>query len=296
MTEGKESFFWVVPAVVRRIVISPKVTVTGGFRVGLRSQKNPLRIEGMDRKTSVIFGTAQPGWAQGNGIPDSDKWKYGSVSVLADATVYISHLTSLNPRGYHISGYAKRSIIHVNDCDILDTRPGDQNNSDGFVGSAGSSIRRCLFSTSDDSIKVYHDITIEDVTIEQKRNGAPLQLGWGGETDKVIATVSRLRILGASGDGRYNMAPISWEAGNGGERTLILNGLQVRIEGVMYLENESRWVPAGIFEIKPSTVTLNVIAKEVDVSSGSFGIMNATGRIDICGTSIRTNRYSCPGL
>lgn len=160
MPEGKEEFFWRVPPEVGRIHVQSNVTVKGGFRVEFRNPENPLHIVGDDRKTSVLFGTDAERWTAGNGVVENDKWKYGAVSVLADATVHVSNLTSMNPRGYHVSGYANQSVLHVSRCDLLDTRPGHNNNSDGFIGSAGSTISDCFISTGDDAIKAYHDITM----------------------------------------------------------------------------------------------------------------------------------------
>jgi hypothetical protein len=177
MPDTKEGFFWEVPPEVKNVIIRRNTTVTGGFRVGYRKPTNPLNIIGEDRETSVIYGTDTEKWAPAQGIADNDKWKYGSVSVLADAIVYVTNLTAQNPRGYNISGYAAHSVIHVANCSLLDTRKGDNNNSDGFIGAGGSSIRDSLISTSDDAIKIYHDITIANVTIEQHRNGAPFNLG-----------------------------------------------------------------------------------------------------------------------
>jgi len=160
MPKGKEEFFWQVPPEVKRIHIERNVTVKGGFRVGFRPLENPLHISGGDRKTSVVLGTETERWTAVNGVAENDKWKYGTVSVLADATVHVSNLTSKNPRGYHLSGYANRSVLHVSQCDLLDTRPGQNNNSDGFIGSAGSTISDCFISTGDDAIKAYHDTRI----------------------------------------------------------------------------------------------------------------------------------------
>ncbi len=194
MPETKEGFYWQVPVDVKQIVIGSNVTVRGGFRVSFRTAENPLRIIGIDRNTSVIFGTDEERWTDRNGVADNAKWKYGAVSVLADATVYISNLTSRNPRGYHFSGYANKSVLHVSQCSLLDTRPGSNNNSDGFVGSDGSTLADSFISTGDDAIKVYHDLTVRNVVIEHHRNGSPIQFGWGGKGGHVKATIENLTI------------------------------------------------------------------------------------------------------
>ena len=291
MPNGKEDFFWVVSSEVKRIIIGKYVTVTGGFRVPYRDPNHTLTIEGRDRKTSVIFGTATTNWTNSNGIADNDKWKYGAVSVLADAVVNVRNLTAKNPRGYILSGYANRSVIHVSKCDLLDTRPGTTNNSDGFAGAAGSSVRDTFISTSDDAIKIYHDITIENVIIEQHRNGAPLQLGWGGETEAVTAHIKNLSIRGVDPEKRYNMAPITWAGGSCGSRTLLINGLSVKWEGEMYDAAARRWVAAGLFALKPPACTFNMRADDVDIRTSDYGLRNTSGVVTICGTEARRNRY-----
>ncbi|MEM7235065.1 MAG: hypothetical protein AAF517_23005, partial [Planctomycetota bacterium] len=98
MPATKEGFFWQVPQNVKRIVIGAGVRVHGAFRVPFRKPTNSLRITGKSRKTSVIYGTDVERWTTKNKVAENDKWKYGAVSVLADAVVHVSNLTSENPR------------------------------------------------------------------------------------------------------------------------------------------------------------------------------------------------------
>jgi hypothetical protein len=286
MREGKEEFFWQVPSAVRRIRIEPNVTVRGGFRVGFRAPDNPLHIVGGARRTSVVFGTELEQWTVDNGVAENDKWKYGTVSVLADATVHVSNLTSKNPRGYHLSGYASRSVLHVSQCDLLDTRPGQNNNSDGFIGSAGSTISDCFISTGDDAIKAYHDMVIRNVTIEHHRNGAPIQFGWGGETGRGKMEIENLSIKGASKDGLYNMAPFTWEAGSEGLREVSIKGLKVELSGKLYDEAAQSWLPIGLFELKPSQCTVNLSATDADIGLLQPGVRKTRGTITINGREL----------
>ncbi len=277
MPETREGFFWLVPPEVKKIVIGADVAVHGGFRVAYRDPRNPLFIEGVSRRTSIIHGTDTTQWTLKNQIADSEKWKYGSVSVLADATVYVTNLTAKNPRGYNISGNAGRSVIHVSQCNLLDARGGCQNNSDGFCGAAGSSIRDSFISTFDDGIKVYHDMTIERVTIEQHRNGAPIQLGWGGETGDATATISDLTIRGVDPHHRYNMAPITWERGTTGTRNLWIKGLNIKLDGWMYDDEHARWIPMGLFKLKPWGCTVNLHAERAIIDPPVLGIRHTNG-------------------
>lgn len=281
MPDSKEGFFWNVPPTVKRIVIDPGVRVTGGFRVRYRRPDDPLRIDGGNRHTSVIFGTDEQAWTDRNGVPDGDRWRYGGISVVEDAVVHVSNLTVRDPRGYLVSGYARRAVLHLDGCTLLDTRAGDNNNSDGFAGSAGSTLRNCLISTADDGIKVYHDITIENVTIEHHRNGAPLQFGWGGETDDVTATVRNLLIRGVDPDHRYNMAPLTWERGRGGSRRLTIDGLEVVTSGQVYDEERRAWGPIGLLEIKPTDCEFTLEVVGARLHGLPPGLRRARGTVTI---------------
>lgn len=283
MPQTKEGFHWWVPDGVRRIVIGERVTVTGGFRVWYRAPDNPLYIVGADRRTSRIFGTNEQAWTTKNNIADWDKWKYGAIAVMAPATVYVSDLTSENPRGYNISGYAPRAILNVARCNLLDTRPGDNNNSDGFIGAAGSSITDSFISTSDDAIKIYNDMTIKNVTIEQHRNGAPIQFGWGNETGNVKATIENLLIKGVSPDRIYNMAPFSWEAGTTGTRSLTVTNMKVILDGNLWDSSIQRLVPIGLFKLNPPGCTFNGTFQNADIGNLGVGIRKTQGTIILNG-------------
>jgi hypothetical protein len=286
MPESKEGFHWAVPAEVRQIVISEGVTVKGAFRVSYRDAADPLRISGKNRETSVLYGTDAERWTTENKIAENDKWRYGAVSVIADAVVHISDLTSKNPRGYNISGYANKAVLHVSRCNLIDTREGDNNNSDGFIGSAGSTITNSLISTSDDGIKVYRDITIKNVTIEQRRNGAPIQFGWGGEAGPAKATIENLIIKGIDPQQRYNMAPFTWESGTNGYREVTVTGLKVILPGDLYDESTKSWRPMGLFELKPKSCTLNIMIVDGETKGLGPGIRNTLGTITMNGTKL----------
>ena len=55
---------------------------------------------------------------------------------------------------------------------------------DGIVTGAGGLVEDCFFKVNDDAIKVYNsNTTVRGCVIWQMENGAPFQLGWGGDTD-----------------------------------------------------------------------------------------------------------------
>jgi hypothetical protein len=281
MPESKEDFFWRVPARVKRIVINANVQVRGGFRVLYREKGNPLHIVGKDRKSSVILGTDEGAWTDRNGVPENEKWKYSSISVIEDAVVHVSNVTCLNPRGYIISGYANNAVIHVDSCSLLDTRAGNNNNSDGFAGAAGSSVKDSLISTADDGIKIYNDISIENVVIEHHRNGAPLQFGWGGETRSVNANIKGLFIKGVDREDRYNMAPMTWERGTGAIRNVSIDGLEIVTKGQVYDEETMTWLPIGLFELKPTDCEFNLTATNANLHGLPSGHRNTKGNVQV---------------
>jgi hypothetical protein len=286
MPESTEGFHWQVPADVRQIVIGDGITVRGAFRVSFRNATNPLRIAGKNRATSVLYGTDLEQWTTKHKIAENDKWQYGAVSVLADAVVHITDLTSQNPRGYNISGYANKAVLHVSRCNLIDTRKGDNNNSDGFIGAAGSTITDSLISTSDDGIKVYRDVTIKNVTIEQHRNGAPIQFGWGGESGHAKATIANLTIKGVNPQQLYNMAPFTWEGGTSGTRDVTITGLKVNLAGKLYDESTKTWRSIGLFELKPKGCTLNLTIVDAEVEGLGLGIRNTLGTMTMNGTML----------
>ncbi len=206
----------------------------------------------------------------------------GAVSVLADATVAVSNLTSRNPRAYHISGYARRAVLHVSQCDLLDDRPGN-NNSDGFVGADGSTLSDCFISTGDDAVKVYRDITVRNVTVEQRRNGAPLQFGWGGQGVRTKAVIEGLTIKGVSPDGRYNMAPFTWVAGSDGCCEAAVRGLKVQVSGSLYDAESKQWIPLALLCVRPPSCTLALTVTDADLGGLAWRARNSCGRIVVNG-------------
>lgn len=148
-------------------------------------------------------------------------------------------------------------------------------------GAAGSTITDSLISTSDDGIKVYNDITIKNVTIEQHRNGAPIQFGWGGETQHAKAKITNLTIKGVAPDQLYNMAPFTWEAGSKGTRDVSVIGLKVKLVGKLYDESAMRWLSMGLFELKPKDCTCNLTIVDAEIEGMNVGLRHTQGTITI---------------
>lgn len=219
---------WDVPSDIKKIIIGDanqpdaEVRVTGSYLVN-----HSMDFKGVNREKSILYGTDELRWSKDNGVAAFD---HSAIHALGNLTVHISNLTSLNPRGFHISGRTDNAVLHLDGVNMIDERGGNQNNSDGFVGGNGSTVRNTYIRTGDDALKLYKDTLVEDVVIDQLRNGAPIQLGWGG-FDDTGSVVRNLTVNGISTTDWYNLGVISWKtnsASNAGAlRKLTFEGLEV---------------------------------------------------------------------
>jgi hypothetical protein len=185
---------WDVPADVKTILIKENVTVNAMFHT-----YHDCTIRGEDRKTSIIFGTNEREWSKNRrdqGHEHIRAFNYSAIETKG-GTTHIENLTSLNPYGFHVRG----GLLHLSYCDIIDDRGGHGNNSDGFVGSDGSTVDNCYFETGDDIFKAYNNYTVINTTIHMIDNAVPIQLGWGNTGDKTV-NFYNLKITGNSG--RFN--------------------------------------------------------------------------------------------
>ena len=173
--KGKpKQHFWNVPKEVEMVTIEADVRVVGAFH----TQGN-CTIRGKHRKTSMVYGTDIQKWAQTNGVKAFRHCQFQNLGGI----LTIQNLSSLNPFGFHVRG--EGNVVMVSDCDFLDNRGGAGNHSDGIEGGDGSLIENCYFETGDDVIKVYHDLTVKNCTINMVQNAVPIQLGWGNTGDDV---------------------------------------------------------------------------------------------------------------
>jgi hypothetical protein len=144
-----------------------------------------------------------------------------------------------------------------------------------------------LISTSDDGIKIYHAMTIANVVIRHRRNGAPIQFGWGGENDTATASIENLTIEGVDPEGRYNLAPFSWQGGKSGVRNVTIKGLKIRLAGEIYDSEQGRWEPIGLFWLEPAGCTLNLTIDGLDSDLDRYGRRATLGTIAIDGETLR---------
>ncbi len=235
LDNDKNGFYWEIPSTISKVVIGADVTVTGHFRFMAEQT-----LEGVNRDTSIIFGTSTKAWSRGpNGVQDAgtacgnpgtiggddrvhdcEKWHYGAVSVLSSAskafTYRVRNLTIVNPRSYAVTAIGHR--IEADRIIIKNTRPAPdyQSNSDGFGGGEGSSISNSKIDTWDDSIKLYNNnMSVKNVTIIHNLNGAPFQFGWGNHS-ATTHTISNVKVIQAEGtaNSSFNLALFSNSSGN----------------------------------------------------------------------------------
>lgn len=259
-----------VPKNVKKIVIGKGVQVKGRFDV-----RNDLTIEGEDRETSVIYGTDDLRYSHNRGdvygVQWDTPWSYSAINVTGAATVYVDNLTVKNPYGYCISGYAENAVIHCSKVNMIDDRGGDQNNSDGFIGQAGSSLEDVFICTGDDAIKVYHDLTMTNVEIVMLHNGAPIQFGWNADDDCDTDVVINNLIIKTKDDIRsYNRGVFSWVSADN-RKTINVTAENVVID-VPY---------AKLYELNTPYGTLNMVLKHAYINTKGNGEWKPKGEAKI---------------
>lgn len=271
-----EGFYFDVPEDIEKILIQSDVTIVGALNIN-----HSCTIEGESWDTSVIYGTDERRYCQNN---DLNPWEHNAIGVYSDATVYVKNLKVLNPRGYCISGYEPESIIHLEHVKMIDDRGGDQNNSDGFIGADGSTVKDCYFDLGDDVIKLYRDMEIEDIEIVMNHNGAPFQLGWNDNNNTdVTATLRNIKITGSIDS--YNLAVFSWvNEHNTKTMNLFVEGCYIELAN------------GSLFKLSPETGTTNIFMRDANIAVGMYGINQTAGTISIDGSSEMSNYYSYNGL
>jgi hypothetical protein len=268
---GARSFIWQIPAEVKHIRIGKNVTVNGAFH-----SHDTVSICGEDRKTSVVFGTEEPSWA------DKRKLKAYEISAFQNfgGTMTISNLTSLNPRAFHVRGW--KLPVHVVSCDFIDNRGGWGNHSDGFEGGDGSTVDNCYFESGDDIIKVYFDVTVTDTTIKMVRNSVPIQLGWGDYSDGAVGTFKNLTVIGDGGRPNEGNAIISGRKGR--------YDVTINIDGC-HIEN-----PNGtLVSLREDTMILrgSVTNAHIRLKSYVGGFQRGANLMTICGSTEHQAAYDC---
>jgi regulation of enolase protein 1 (concanavalin A-like superfamily) len=264
---------WTIPEDVKHVVIGKNVTVTGEFYANY-----DCFIEGMDWETSVVYGTSQQNYLdQSRGFTAFSS----ADNKERDVTLTIKRLTSLNPKVYHITG-TYRGKIHLDSCRVIDNRGGRWNNSDGFSGAKGSTVKNCYFETGEDVIKIYSDILVENTTIKMIEFTAPIQCGWGDYGSGITATFKNLKITGVEGRSP-DYAIIEARQGNY-TKNIIIDGLTV--------ENPN----ASMFRLQQADATINVEVTNAEMSLKKYGdIVLAQGTRTICGTTEIKTEYNCTG-
>jgi hypothetical protein len=270
------NFIWDVPAEVATIVIKNNVTVNGAFHT-----YHNCTIRGEDRKFSVIFGTNEQSWSKNRrdeGFNNVRAFNYSAIEAKS-GTTFINNLTSLNPYGFHVRG----GMLHVKNSDFIDDRGGHGNNSDGFVGSDGSTVDSCYFETGDDIIKLYNDITVSNTTIHMVDNSVPIQLGWG-DTGNSTGNFINLTITGNSGRFNDKNAII---VGRDGvyTKTININGCDIRNPNASWV---SLRVPGQIVQGNVLDAYINIKQFWSTYNQGSY-------QMTICGTGREGTFYDCSG-
>jgi len=265
---------WDVPADVKTILITKDVTVNAMFHTHYN-----CTIRGEDRKTSIIFGTNERAWSKSRrdqGYEHIRAFNYSTIEAKG-GTTHIDNLTSLNPYGFHVRG----GLLHLSHCDFIDDRGGHGNNSDGFVGSDGSTVDHCYFETGDDIFKAYNNYTVTNTTIHMVDNAVPIQLGWGNTGDKTVH-FHNLTITGNSGrfnDGRAIIV------GRDGVYNKTIN-----ITGCTIQNPNASWL-----SLRLQGQVLKGQVRDAHIKIGTFWgpFKNGSNQMTICGTVREGNTFNC---
>lgn len=257
---------WAVPTTVKKIVINDRVTVTGRFDV---SEK--ITIEGKSKNNSTIYGTSRQRYAKDVGGGNGDAL---SAIRATKGDVTIKNLTCLNSKGFAFSHRGK-GFMTITDCRIIDNRGGHGNNSDGIVTWGGGLVERCYFSTGDDVIKVYGNITVNDCHIVMIDNAVPIQFGWGSYGSGAKGTFNNLKVSGNKGRVASGRAVISARKGTY-NKTLKINSATI--------ENSN----ASLFSFREGRGNFGIEIDKAKISVKNFKHEwndGAKATIKICGTT-----------
>ena len=272
----QKNHFWEVPKTVRTIIIKENVTVTGAFHAF-----NDLNISGENRKSSIVFGTNIETWADANnpGKQDLKEWYYAQFQNF-NGTMSIQNLTILNPFSYLFLGYCP--VIKLKNCDLIDTREGHHNHSDGFCGGDGSTVENCYFECGDDVFKTYFDYSVKNCSIKMRDNCVPIQLGWGNYSDGTVCTFRNIKIWGDSGRHNSDNAIISGRRGKFAV-TIHINGLEI---------NNPNAVLVSLWE---KGMILNGTITNANIDLRNFSERRDAGNcnLTICNTSEKKKKYFC---
>ncbi len=270
----KIGFYYEIPSKVKEIVVKANVTIIGHFRFD-----SNILIRGEDRASSIIYGTPTRAWSLGpnktNDSPncneatgddraaDCQKWKFGAISGNQNgATLTVRDITIRNARSYAITSFESKIIM--DSVFVHNTRPSDDgnggdynSNSDGISAGKDSVVRNCKFDTWDDSIKLYKNMTVENVTIVQNGNGAAFQLGWSSKPD-TEHTLNNILII-TNNQNYSNLTTFAISGSNASLNTVIsLGDFFIDIEPSQTFRNTGNALP--VFLNKSSgnvNITLN---------------------------------------
>lgn len=301
-----EGFYWTVPDFVEKIIIEKEVTIKGGFRA-----QNSLSIQGMDRQSSIIYGTVTKKWALGpdgkadenssckdgpkgdDRIDDCHKWQYGGISYLGKDTNHVLNVASLtlhNARTYAITSFSAK--VNVDNVHIKFDRPYPdfQSNADGISAGKGSVVKNSKLDCWDDAIKLYRDITVENVTIIHNGNGAPFQLGWGSNKKASYHSLKNI-LVQSNNEKKRHLALFSASTKDGSlEAHVDIDGIKAEYADSLLLKSNEA---LPLFLLKSPNVSLNVKAKNVQLNApvgyGGKGKLV----VEICNKTDISNNWQC---
>lgn len=266
---------WEVPPQVKKLVLERGVRVEGAFTISAS-----VTVEGKGRE-SEIFGTPMPAALHDRGLDhDGGCMPYSAFYATGgDTHVTVRNLTSRDPIGFHFTGQGG-AVFDLDGVAAIDDRGGFYNHSDGIQAGPGTMVKNSFFSTADDVIKVYGNISVADTTIVMIPNAVPIQLGWGSYGDGAQGTFTNLQIVGDSGR-NADKAVIAAHSGTY-KKTLTFHGLFI-LNG-----------QASLFEFNDPGASVDVLIDQANITVARYaGALKAAGHRSICGGDAESSVYRC---
>ena len=131
---------------------------------------------------------------RGRGILSGENYEVRTgryMVTLRDVdNILVEGLTFIHPPRHNMRLYGRNHVVR----NVKFT--GWHFSTDGVQPGEGSLVEDCFFMCNDDSIMLYYPNSVaRNCVVWQKENGAPVQIGWGGDEDRSNFHVHDLEII-----------------------------------------------------------------------------------------------------
>lgn len=226
-----------VPSTWTKIVINANVTLTGRFVI--TGRQTDLTIEGSSSSTSIIKGLSR--------TDDALSESKAGIKKDGGGKLTVKNLKIQDQPGRGIVAWGGQ--LTVNSCNIVQTP--NEAWTDGIHASNTGDVNYTTINVYDDGTYATMCDWINSVSFKHRKNGAPIQIGWGqhtgGGTEKTIQSCTFTAQHTVAPYKDYGCGTIDWK------------GTQVNNDSI---------------KLKMSSTTWNKITGATDPAKFSFGHWN----------------------